>query len=356
MKTQIVLIILAECVILICHFLLKIYVLISRGWLNNVLFSFFFFLLLAGLSPLPVESAEISYPERPINLIVPYPPGGSSDLGTRLVADKIQEILGKPIISVHKPGGGGSLGAAFAAKAKPDGYTILFGPTTPVILSPIVKKLDYTLDDFIPTGMYGKLPFWLAVKPEARWKTLKEFVEEAKKSPGKLMVGTYGKLTAADFLIELLNKHAGIKLTNVPFKSSLESLTAVIGGKIDSAMAAGGASFVMSGQVRLLATAEERRLEDLPDVPTFKELGYPLLITGRNSLWFPKGTPKEIVDKFAKAQETAFTRYPKEIKDGLRKIEMYAEYLSPEDTMREFKKEYDLLYRIAEELGVVAKE
>jgi len=91
--------------------------------------------LLAGLGPLSVQSAEISYPERPINMIVPYPPGGSSDLGTRFVADKIQEFLGKPIISVHKPGGGGSLGAAFAAKAKPDGYTILFGPTTPVVIS-----------------------------------------------------------------------------------------------------------------------------------------------------------------------------------------------------------------------------
>ncbi len=313
------------------------------------------FNFLAGIYSPPCRSAEISYPERPINMIVPYPPGGSSDLGARLIADKTQEFLGKPIISQHKPGGGGSLGAALAAKAKPDGYTILFGPTTPIVISPIVKKLDYRMDDFIPAGMYSKLPFWFAVKADARWKTLKEFLDEEKKTPGKLKVGNYGKYTAADFLIELLNKHAGVKLTAVPFKSSLESLTAVLGGKIDAAMCAGAGTLLETGQVRMLATAEEKRLEDHSGVPTFKELGYPIALTGRNSLWFPKKTPREITDKFAKAQETAFQRYPKEIKEGMKRFEMYAEYLSPESTLREFQKEYDLLFKIAQEIGAVGK-
>jgi len=290
-------------------------------------------------------------------MIVPAAPGSSAELACRLVADKTQEVLGKPIISVHKPGGGMAMGATFVAKAKPDGYTILWGSTTPVVLAPIVKKLDYTLDDFIPAGMYGKLPFWITVKPDARWKTLKDFVEEAKKFPGKLMVGTFGKLTAADLLVELFNKHAGIKLTSVPFKSSLESLTAVLGGKIDAALpAGGGGGLLTSGQIRALANFEERRLEDTPDVPTVKESGYTVVLTGRNSFWFPKRTPKEIVDKFSRAQDTALKRSPKEIKETLRKVEMYAEFLNPEDTMREFKREYALLYKMAEEMGAVAKE
>jgi len=148
------------------------------------------------------QGAEM-YPTRSINMIVPYAPASGTDLGSKIMADKIAEFLGQPLISVYKPGGGGSLGAAFAAKAKPDGYTILAGSITPFVVAPVVKKLDYTMDDFILLGIYSKNPFWIAVKSEARWKTLKDFVDEAKKSPGKLTVSTYGKLSAVDFVLRL---------------------------------------------------------------------------------------------------------------------------------------------------------
>jgi len=322
---------------------------------ERLLAGLFFFSLLILLGTSTSQAAEIRYPERPINMLLGTAPGGSADLTARLIADKVQEFLGQPIISVHKPGGGQSLAPSLAAKAKPDGYTILFGSTSPIALAPIVRKLDYTMDDFIPMGMYGKMPFLFAVKPDARWKSLKEFIAEEKKFPGKLKVGENGKLTAADMLIELLNKQAGVKLTNVPFKSTGEALTAVLGGKIDAALVAGSGGLLKAGQIRLLGIAEAVRLKDLPDVPTFKESGYPLVLTGRNSLWMPKGTPKEIVAKFVQAQDRAFKKYAKEIEEGLEKFEMYAEFLSPEVTMAEFKKEYDLLYKIANEMGVVAK-
>ncbi len=302
------------------------------------------------------QSAEISYPERPINMIVPWAAGGSGDLSCRVVADKIQEVLGQRIISIHRPGGGAALGTSLVAKAKPDGYTILFGSSTPMVVSPILKKLDYKLDDFVPVGMYGKMPFAVAVKSDARWKTLSQFIEEEKKSPGKLKVGTNGKLTTADLLLEMLNKSGGVKFTMVPFKSVVEVCTALLGEKVDAGLVAGTAGILGSGQVRMLAVAEEKRLEDLPEVATFKESGYPIVLTGRNSLWFPQRTPKEIVDKFARAQETAFKRFPKEIKEGLRKIDMYAEFMNPEETMAAFKREYALVYKIAEELGAVGKE
>ncbi len=315
-------------------------------------FSFFSFLIL--WAP-PGQPAEIRYPERPINMLLGTAPGGSADLSARLIADKVQESLGQPIISVHRPGGGQSLAPSLVAKAKPDGYTILFGSTSPIALAPILRKLDYTMDDFIPMGMYGKMPFLFAVKPDARWKSLNEFIAEEKKFPGKLKVGENGKLTAADLLIEILNKEAGIKLTNVPFKSTGEALTAVLGGKIDAAMVAGSGGLLESGQIRLLGIAEATRLKDLPNVPTFKESGYPIVLTGRNSLWMPKGVPKEIVAKFVQAQDRAFKEHAKEIEDGLKKFEMYAEFLTPEVTMAEFKKEYALLYKIANEMGVVGK-
>jgi tripartite-type tricarboxylate transporter receptor subunit TctC len=115
-------------------------------------------------------------------MIVPYAPASGADLGSKIMADKITEFLGQPIVSVYKPGGGGSLGAAFVAKAKPDGYTVLVGSVSPVVLSPIVKNLDYKLEDFVILGTYSKIPLWLAVKKEARWNTLKEFVEDAKRT------------------------------------------------------------------------------------------------------------------------------------------------------------------------------
>ncbi len=327
----------------------------ETGWLKLCRLTLFVPFFLLGVIPLPGWCAEKTYPDRPINMVVPYAPGGAADLGSKVIAEKIAEFLGQPLISVYKPGGGGSLGAAFVSKAKPDGYTVLVGSSTPLVLSPIVKKLDYKFDDFIPIGIYGKTPIWLAIKADAPWKTLKGFVEEAKTSPGGLTVGSYGKLTAAHFVIETFSKQAKIQLNHVPFKSTAEALTAVLGGHAHGAFVTGAGGLLESGSVRILAVAAAERLEGLPDVPTFKEFGHPIVLSATYSLCFPKGTPKEIVNELHDAQKKAFERYAKEIKEGMRKVEVWAQFLGPEETMRQWKKEYDLIYKIAEELGVVAK-
>jgi tripartite-type tricarboxylate transporter receptor subunit TctC len=300
-------------------------------------------------------SAEKVYPDRPINMIVPYAPGGGTDLGSKVIAGRISEFLGQPLISVYKPGAGGSLAASFVANAKPDGYTVLVGSTSTMIIAPIVKKLDYKFGDLIPAGTFATIPQWFIVKSDARWKTLKEFIDEEKKSPGKLKIGSYGKLTVADFLIELLNRQAGIKLTHIPYKSAGEVVTAVLGGHVDAGMNSGAGGLLESGQLRILAVAEEKRLDLVPDVPTFKECGYPMAAIGGFSLCFPRGTPQEIVDKFADAQEKAIKRYSKEITEGLRSVEMGALFLNHKDSIDQCKKDYDFFYKIAKELGVVAK-
>jgi tripartite-type tricarboxylate transporter receptor subunit TctC len=310
------------------------------------------FVMVGGmLSPSAAE-----YPDRPINMIVPYAPGGGSDLGSKVMADRISKIIGQPIISVYKPGGGGALGAAYAAKAKPDGYTILVGSSTPLVLAPIVKKHDYKLEDFVSIGIYGEVPVWVAIKAESRWKTLKDLVEEAKKSPGKVTVSSYGKLTAADFVIEIFSKQAGIKLTHVPYKSSGEALTALLGGHADAAfLSGGGGGPLESGLVKMLVLAREQRLADIPQVPIFKEFGYPVALSPLHSLCVPKGTPKEVVEKLYLAQKKAIDLYSTEIKEGLRKVEIWASFSSPEESMQKFKKEYEVIFKAAEELGVVAK-
>lgn len=297
------------------------------------------------------QAAE-KYPARSINMIVPYAPASGTDLGSKIVADKIAEFLGQPLISVYKPGGGGSLGAAFTAKAKPDGYTILAGSITPYVVSPVVKKLDYTMDDFILLGIYSKNPFWIAVKTDARWKTLKDFVEEAKRSPGKLTVSTYGKLSAVDFVLELFKKQAGINVVDIPYKSSGEALTALLGGHCDAAFVSAAAGLLDSGSIRILAAAEEKRLDGLPNIPTFKELGYPIVLDCPYSLAFPKGTPPEIVSRVYDAQKKAIEKYSKEIKASLWKVEQWPDFRSPEDSRRRYKDLEILFSKIVKELGV----
>jgi tripartite-type tricarboxylate transporter receptor subunit TctC len=300
-------------------------------------------------------AAEKPYPNRPINMVIAYAPGGSADLCSKPVADRMAEFLGQPMISVYKPGGGGSLGAAVVAKARPDGYTVLLGSSTPLAISPVVKKMDYVLEDFSLIGIFGKGPLWLAVKADARWKTLKDFVEEAKKSPGKLTVGSYGKLSASHFCIETFSKHAGITLTHIPFKSSGEALTAILGGHIDSALVKGASGHLESGSIRILAAATDKRLEWLSDVPTFKEFGYPVLANQWNSFCVPKATPKEVVDKLINAQKTAFEKYGKEIREDLKRVEYWVELYDPQVSMQKFKEERETALKIVEELGAAVK-
>ena len=319
-------------------------------WSCSLLLSF----LLGGVIALPAWSAE-KFPNRPINLIVPYAPGGASDLASKILADKIAKFLGQPLISQYKPGGGGSLGAAFVAKAKPDGYTVLVGSSTPLVLSPIVKKMDYKLEDFILLGMYGETPIWVPVKKDAPWKTLNDLIAEAKASPGKITVASYGKLTAADFVIEMLSKQAGIKLTHVPYKSTAEAISAVLGGHAQAAFVTGAGGLLDSGSIKILAAAADQRLEGLPDVPTFKEFGYPISLAASYTLCVPKETSQVFVERLSSAQKMAVDKYGKEIKEGMGKVEVWANFMTPQETMDKFKKEYEMLYNVAKELGVLAK-
>jgi tripartite-type tricarboxylate transporter receptor subunit TctC len=295
------------------------------------------------------------YPTKPVNMIVAYAAGGAADLCSKPIADKMAEFLGQPMISVYKPGGGGSLGASFVARAKPDGYTVLLGSSTPLAISPVVKKMDYTLEDFALIGIFGKGPLWLLVKGDARWKTLKDFVEEAKKNPGKLSVGSYGQLSASHFCIESFSKQAGIKLTHVPYKSSGEAQTALLGGHIDSGLVKGAGGHLESGALRVLAAAAEKRLEWFSDIPTFKEFGYSVLANQWNSFCVPKKTPPEIVNKLIRAQKSTFEKYGKELKEILIKVEYWADLHSPEESLRIFREEREEAKRVAEYLGVAVK-
>ena len=304
--------------------------------------------------PSPVWAADV-YPNRPINMIVPFAPGGGADLGSKVMADKISPFLGQPILSIYKPGGSGSLGASLVAKAKPDGYTLLVGSLSPLLMAPIVKKLDYQLEDFVFIALFGKGPIWLAVRTNAKWKDLRDFIRDAKASPGSLNVGSYGSLSVGHLMLEDLSKQAKIKVNHVPFKSSGEAMTALLGGHVDAAMLMNASGQYESGEIRILAAAVDEKLDGLPEVPIFKDFGFNIVSNQWVGLCAPKATPKPIVDKLYDAHKKAFERYPKELKESLRKVEYWTYFFGPEESMKKYKEEQVNLLRMATDLGAVAK-
>ncbi len=155
------------------------------------------------------------------------------------------------------------------------------------------------------------------------------------------------------FQLQILR--AGVKLVNVPFKSSGEAITALLGGHIEACILSGASGHLDAGTVRILAMAEPERVAGLDDIPTFKEFGYPIVVPTAYAFAFPKGTPKEVVDRFADAQNKAIQKYGKEITEGLRKVEQWASFRTAEDTVKTYQEGYKVFYKIAQELNVVAK-
>jgi tripartite-type tricarboxylate transporter receptor subunit TctC len=166
------------------------------------------------------------------------------------------------------------------------------------------------------------------------------------------MAGTFGKQISSDICRLLLNKFAGIDLVNVPFKSSSEEITALLGGHIDVAFISSPGPHLESKTIRILAIAEKERVPVLPDIPTYSEYGYPVLLAGAYTLCFPKGTPQEVVDRFFTAQKKAIQQHEEEIKEDLKKVEQFGTFLTPEETQRTFLELRRTVMKIAKELGV----
>jgi len=176
--------------------------------------------------------AQDQYPTRPVEVIVPYGPGGPNDLGVRFLSGKWAEVLGQAVVVVNKDGAAGGLGAKYVANAKPDGYTLLATSDSAVVWSRLGRKdTTYDLDSYRFLFNFGKSPIFFSVKSDSRWKTLHDFIKEAKNNPGKLKYASVGPASVYNMVADMMCEAAGgIKLTDVPFKSSPASLTALAGG------------------------------------------------------------------------------------------------------------------------------
>lgn len=257
--------------------------------------------LAASIGSVPLATAQ-TYPSRPVTYVVPFTPGGTTDVIGRAIGEGLTASLGQPVVIENKPGAGGAVGAEFVAKAKPDGYTLLGGTiSTHAINASLYKNLPYDpVKDFEPITLVGFIPNALYVNPNIGVNNVKDLVAYLKKNPDKATFASSGAGTSTHLAGELFGDLAGIKLTHIPYKGTPQAFTDVVGGQVtfmfDQLTA--GLPLVKGGKLKLLAVTSPTRTSLSPETPTMMEAGIPNFeMVSWQAVYAPKGTPKPVVDK-----------------------------------------------------------
>lgn len=250
----------------------------------------------------PPSLAQDWVPTKPVKIVVPIV-GSTNDALARLIAPKLQEALGQPVIVENKPGAGGNIGADFVAKSPPDGHTLLVGYNGPLAINQsLFEKMPYDPQkDLAPITLAVKSPQYLVAGPAADFTTAKEFIAKAKANPGKYSYASVAMGSASHLTMEMLKAAAGINVTHVPYRGATPAVTDLLGGNVQLAFMVPGnvQQFVTQGRLKVLATTGDKRFRSSPDVPTLIELGYrDLEATSWVGLLAPAGTPKAIIDRY----------------------------------------------------------
>ncbi|GAB1579780.1 Bug family tripartite tricarboxylate transporter substrate binding protein [Bordetella petrii] len=263
--------------------------------------------------------AQAAFPERPITIISPFPAGGATDVLTRILAERMGKALDQTLIVENKAGAGTTIGAAYVARAQPDGYTILMATNSTLVTNRFLyKSLPYDPDGYAPIGMVGIGPLVLLSNDKHGFKSTADVVKQAKQQPGKLTFATFGPGTSSHLAGELFKKEAGVDLLHVPFKGATMALPAVINGDVDIFfdMVATGMPQVEAGKLKVFGITSKKRLSTLPDLPTLAEQGYPAFdLTAWFSFVAPQGTPPEALA--ALQQALATTLQDPQVRDKL---------------------------------------
>jgi tripartite-type tricarboxylate transporter receptor subunit TctC len=273
-------------------------------------------------------AVHAAYPDRPIKLIVPYPPGGATDVIGRILAKNLGESLGQQVLVENRGGAGGNIGAEAVAKANPDGYTLLMGAVTSHSTMATLEKgkLRYDLlKDFTPVMIVGSVPLVVVVNPNVPVRTLKGLVDYAKANPDKLNYASSGAGAPQRMGAEIFQKEAGIKITHVPYKGSGPAMTDLVAGQVNMMVETVPAAlpFITAGQLRPLAVTTAKRISMLPDVPTTAESGMPALeVSSTFGVLAPVGTPVAIIDQLNSAIAKLLVN--PEVKEAFLKQGVYA--------------------------------
>jgi len=257
---------------------------------------------LLGLATL----AQAAFPDKPVKILIGFPPGGPLDAHARLLADRLGQVLGQPVIIDYKAGAGGTVGAEFVAKSAPDGYTLLMANTGTMVINPAVyTKLGYqTLKDFAPVARTAQQPLALVVNPNVPAKTVQELVALAKAKPGQLNYGSAGNGGISHLVPEMFKTATGTFIVHIPYRGSAPAFTDLLGGQVQ-VMAESipqASQYVKQGKLRALAVTGRERNAALPDTPTFAEAGIKgLEVVGFYGVLAPAGTPKDVVARLSDA-------------------------------------------------------
>jgi len=294
-----------------------------------------------------------TYPNRPIRFVVPFATGGGGDIVARLFGQKLADAFGQQVVIDNRPGAGGMIGAELAARASPDGYTLMMGSISHTVLPSMHKKLPYDIvKDFAPVSMLVSFPFLLLVHPALPAKSVTELIALAKAKPGQINYASGGNGSTAHMAAELFKSLTGINVVHVPYKGTAPALIGFLAGETGLAFYSASATLAhaKAGRLRALATTGERRSPSLPDLPTVAEAGVPGFVTGSwAGALAPAGTPKPIVAKLH-GELTRILQLP-EIRERLAAIDFEPVGNSPEEFGAIIRKEVVRWAKVVKESG-----
>lgn len=305
--------------------------------------------VILGVCGSAASHAQEKYPARPVQLILPFGPGGS-DAMFRAFAQSMTTVMGQQFVVVNREGATGRIGAAAVASARPDGYTLLVGPTTPIANLPyMMKDLPYQYESFEHVCQVFVNAFTLTVKADSPFKSLKDILDFARANPGKLNYGHSGVFTGAHINVETLQAQTGVKMQPVPFRGDAAILTNLLGGQLDFTINSTGAISTRP-DVRPIAVFWDRRHPALPNTPSVTELGYPSSPPGFQGVFAPKGTPRPVIEALEKSCEAAMS--DQTLKGFADKQGVPLVYLNAAQFAQLSRADYELKGRIFKELGL----
>lgn len=301
---------------------------------------------LVGLLLPGVAARAQEFPAKPIELVIPYGPGGSHDLTARALVSVAQPYLGQPLVVVLKPGGGGAVGSQSVIQAKPDGYTLLFGGTGPNTIFALVQKAPIGPDQFTPVARINYSPAVFAVRGDAPWKSFRDVIQYARQNPGKFNFANTGPWGAADFPMRMVARATGIEYNNIPYDGGGPALLALLGGHADASFSFSAQLLpqIGAGKVRALGVTDTKRIPQLPSVPTLHEEGVDVVFTQWRGVAAPRGTPAAIVEKL----EAAFRQMTqdKSFQALIRQLGDEVHFLGAKEFEAAWRQEYDTFAKI----------
>ena len=318
-------------------------------------------LILASFAGLPqAQTAAIkAYPDKQVRLVIPFPPGGATDVIGRIMAQELSKSLNQQVVADNRAGDSGNIGADIVAKSPADGYTLLMGALTSHAINANLEKgsIKYDLEkDFTPVAVVGVVPLVFVVNPSVPVKNMKEFIAYAKANPGKLTFASSGAGAPQRLAMEMFRFQLGLGLLHVPYKGSGPAMTDLVGGQVLSMSETVPAAlpFIQSGQLRPLAVTTAKRISQLPDVPTVTQAtGLPNFdVVSMFGIEAPAGTPKPIVDKLSAELKSILQR--PDVQERMLAAGVYVNYLSPADSAKRIQRELSMWAKVIKDAKVQA--